>query len=112
MLPSHAPTTPASVDALVADALAKAHVNDLDRALEDLDQAVILDRSDARIYLLRSHIKSRQGNLDGSTADFRRAIYLDPSLDRSRLELPGSPISPAHAEEALGINASPKGIGD
>jgi Tfp pilus assembly protein PilF len=60
---------------------------DLDQALRDLNQAIILRPSNAKAYLLRSEIYAKRGasgDKARSEADYAEAIRRDPSLAKDK----------------------------
>ncbi len=55
-------------------------LNDLSKALEDLDSAIAADGSLARAYMLRGRIYFKLHNTNAAYDDLRKATSLDPGL--------------------------------
>jgi serine/threonine protein kinase/Tfp pilus assembly protein PilF len=56
----------------------------LDRALEDLDRAIVLLPNNPKAYLIRSEIYAKLGDKIKSEADYAEAIRLDPKLAKDK----------------------------
>jgi Flp pilus assembly protein TadD len=80
--------------------LAWIRLGELDRALNDTDEALALAPDDAVAYNNRGFIYLEQGNLEQAEADLRRAIAIDPTLPNPREHLAKLPL-PTHAAAAF-----------
>ena len=54
------------------------HLNQLDRAKEDIDRAFVLDPEDPDVLLERGILRQRQGDRAGARKDWERAVQLSP----------------------------------
>ena len=59
-----------------------AAVNDLDKALADLNEAIRLDANNAGAYFLRGKVYAAKEDYAKAKADLDRAIKLDPDLGK------------------------------
>src|SRR5262249_8359667 len=53
--------------------------NDVERALTDLDQAIVLDPGSAKAFFQRGLLHSRKGDADHAIADLEETIRLGPN---------------------------------
>jgi lipoprotein NlpI len=65
-------------ESFVRQGIQNARKGDLDEAMDDFDQAIVLDPQNVDAYYCRGSVKSRLENWDGAIADFTRNIELNP----------------------------------
>jgi tetratricopeptide (TPR) repeat protein len=78
---------PESATLLRNRGLAWLKIGELDRALQDTDEALALVPDDAVAYNNRGIIHRDQGNFQQAEIDLRQAIELDPDLPNPRQHL-------------------------
>ncbi len=96
------------IELLTARGFAYSQLNDLDKALTDLNQAIDLDPEMALAYAYRSYIYSDQERYDDAIADASKAIELGSDLNSARQ----SSIVHARALAYLVTNEYEKAVAD
>ena len=69
---------PTNSEAISDRGVVKFHLNDLEGALEDMNQALSLEPKNPFRYASRAYIKERSGDTLGAIEDYRQSIELDP----------------------------------
>ena len=67
--------------------IAHAKASDFDKAVQDYNEALSYEPSNATLYSYRGYAYRQLGNLEAAARDFTRALELDPSDQQSRNQL-------------------------
>jgi lipoprotein NlpI len=88
-------------ESIVKQGIQNAQKGDLDKAIDDFDQAIELDPQNADAYYNRGRIKNQLKEWDEAVADFTRSIKLNPQNADAYLNRGFAEISRGNLDESM-----------